>query len=173
MQYYTYAYLREDGTPYYIGKGKDRRRYVKGDRTVFPPEDKSRIIILKENLTEKEAFKHEVYMIAVFGRKDLGTGILRNMTNGGDGTSGLIISDETKRKMSESGKNKVFTEKHKKNISEANKRRDAGKYQRTEETLLKMKTGRKLIIYELTHTDGTKLIIDSMNEFCKKKSTFR
>jgi hypothetical protein len=168
MEYYTYAYLREDGTPYYIGKGKDRRRYVKGDRTVFPPEDKSRIIILKENLKEEEAFKHEVYMIAVFGRKDLGTGILRNMTDGGDGPSGLIISDETKRKMSESGKNKVFTEKHKKNISEANKRRDAGKYQRTEETLLKMKTGRKLITYELTHTDGTKLIIDSMNEFCKK-----
>jgi hypothetical protein len=84
MKYYTYAYLREDGTPYYIGKGKDRRRYVKGDRTVFPPEDKSKIIILKENLKEEEAFKHEVYMIAVFGRKDLGTGILRNMTDGGD-----------------------------------------------------------------------------------------
>ena len=34
--------------------------------------DKSRIIFLKQNLTEEEAFKHEIYMIAVFGRKDLG-----------------------------------------------------------------------------------------------------
>ena len=168
MIYYTYTFLREDRTPYYIGKGKDKRRYVKSDRTVFPPKDKSRILILKQNLTEEEAFRHEVYMIAVFGRKDLGTGILHNKTNGGDGVSGWVPNEGTRKKMSESGKNKVFTKEHKKNISEALKRSNAGKYQRTEETLLKMKTGRKLIIYELTHIDGTRLIIDSMKEFCKK-----
>ena len=73
MDYYTYAYLREDRTPYYIGKGKDRRVYVRSkDRAIKPPTDKSRIILLKQNLTEEEAFKHEKYMIAVFGRKDLG-----------------------------------------------------------------------------------------------------
>jgi hypothetical protein len=84
MNYYTYAYLREDGTPYYIGKGK-RKRIHSTHRRVKAPEDKSRIIFLKQNLTEEEAFKHEIYMIAVFGRKDNGTGILRNMTDGGDG----------------------------------------------------------------------------------------
>jgi hypothetical protein len=85
--YYTYAYLREDRTPYYIGKGKGNRAYKKERREFKPPTDKSRIIFLKQNLTEEEAFKHEIYMIAVFGRKDLGTGILRNMTDGGDGAS--------------------------------------------------------------------------------------
>jgi hypothetical protein len=44
---------------------------------------------LKRNLTEEEAFRHECYMIAVFGRKDIGTGILRNLTDGGDGVQGL------------------------------------------------------------------------------------
>ena len=84
--YYTYAYLREDKTPYYIGKGKNKRAYSKRDRVVpLPPKD--RILILKQNLTEEEAFKHEIYMIAIFGRKDLGTGILRNLTDGGDGAS--------------------------------------------------------------------------------------
>jgi hypothetical protein len=86
MNYYTYAYLREDKTPYYIGKGKRDRIYSNRKR-VKPPKDKSRIIFLKQNLTEEEAFKHERYMIAVFGRKDLGTGILHNMTDGGEGTS--------------------------------------------------------------------------------------
>jgi hypothetical protein len=46
MEYYTYAYLRQDGTPYYIGKGKGRRRYIK-KRTVPLPENKDKIIISK------------------------------------------------------------------------------------------------------------------------------
>lgn len=104
MYYYTYAYLREDRTPYYIGKGKGNRIYFKGRDEIKSPKDKSRIIFLKRNLTEEEAFKHEIYMIAVFGRKDLGTGILRNKTNGGDGISGLVHTEESKRKMSESHK---------------------------------------------------------------------
>jgi hypothetical protein len=84
--YYTYAYLREDRTPYYIGKGRGRRIHST-KRIVKPPKDKSKIIFLKQNLTEEEAFKHEIYMIAVFGRKDNGTGILRNLTDGGEGAS--------------------------------------------------------------------------------------
>jgi len=121
MHYYTYAYLREDKTPYYIGKGKGNRIFNKNRGDIKSPKDKSKIIYLKQNLTEEEAFKHEIYMIAVFGRKDLGTGILRNRTNGGDGVSGAIISDETKRKMSESGKGRIFSEEHKRKMSEASK----------------------------------------------------
>ena len=125
MHYYTYAYLREDKTPYYIGKGQGKRIYST-NRRVNPPKDKSRIIYLKQNLTEDEAFRHEIYMIDVFGRKDLGTGILHNMTNGGDGVSNL--SDETRKKMSElkKGENnpnygKIFSEEHRKKLSEARK----------------------------------------------------
>lgn len=99
--YYTYAYLRKDRTPYYIGKGKGGRVHCT-QRTSKPPKDKSLIIFLKKNLTEIEAFKHEIYMIAVLGRKDLGTGILRNQTNGGDGASGSVRSKETKKRYSES-----------------------------------------------------------------------
>jgi len=135
--YYTYAYLREDKTPYYIGKGRGRRIYSTA-RKIKPPKDKSRIIFLKTNLTEAEAFKHEIYMIAILGRKDLGTGILRNLTNGGDGASGAVISEEHKekislanrgrikseegiRKIGEAHKGVPLTEEHKKKISEAQK----------------------------------------------------
>jgi hypothetical protein len=62
--------------------------HIKRSKRNKPPKDKSRIIFLKQNLTEEEAFRHEIYMIAVFGRKDLGTGILHNRTDGGDGSSG-------------------------------------------------------------------------------------
>ena len=90
MEYYTYAYLREDGSPYYIGKGIGKRIFDKTNRSSCSvPKDKKRIIYLKKKLTEEEAFKHEIYMIAILGRKDLGTGILRNLTDGGEGFSSL------------------------------------------------------------------------------------
>jgi hypothetical protein len=106
-RFYTYAYIREDRTPYYVGKGQGNRVYKKY-RNIKPPKDKSRVIFLKRNLTEEDAFKHEMYMIAVFGRKDLGTGILHNRTNGGEGTSGFTHSEEFKIRQSKSNKNKKY-----------------------------------------------------------------
>jgi len=124
MEYYTYAYLREDGTPYYIGKGKGFRLYVK--KRIMPLPSKDRIIYLKRNLTEQEAIKHEIYMIAVYGRKDNGTGILRNLTDGGEGTSGRVVSEEQKeiQSLKMSGVNHPFygktaSKEHKENISNA------------------------------------------------------
>ena len=98
--YYTYAYLREDGTPYYVGKGKGDRAYRKVGKPCATPKDKSKIIYLKTNLTEEQSFNHEKYMIFILGRKDLGTGILLNKSDGGEGASGCIPSEETRRKRS-------------------------------------------------------------------------
>ena len=126
--YYTYAYLREDGTPYYIGKGKNKRVYVKA-RTVPLPIDKSKIIFLKKNLTEEQALKHEEYMIFIFGRKDLGTGILRNRCEGGKGTPKRVISEEEREQMRkrEIGNKRFLGKKHtdetKEKISTKNKGR--------------------------------------------------
>jgi hypothetical protein len=117
--YYTYAYLREDKTPYYIGKGKGNRAYKRCKTDIKPPKDKTRIIFLKQNLTEEKAFKHEIYMIAVFGRKDLGTGILYNKTDGGEGVSGAILSEEHKRKISQAQSGRTHSEKSKRKMSEA------------------------------------------------------
>jgi hypothetical protein len=99
MEYYTYAYLREDGTPYYIGKGINNRAY-KGDCKSVRVPPKNRILFLKTGLTEEEAFKHEIYIINILGRKDIGTGILRNLTDGGEGFSSkqMTILWERRRK---------------------------------------------------------------------------
>lgn len=122
-RFYTYAYLREDRTPYYIGKGKGRRIFSKKDRVVNLPKDKSRIIFLKQHLTEEEAFKHEIYMISIFGRKDLGTGILHNRTDGGEGTSGHIVTNEVREKLKKLNTGRKHSDESKRKISEASKSR--------------------------------------------------
>ena len=120
-RFYTYAYLREDKTPYYIGKGTGDRIYRTTGRIINPPKDKSRIIYLKQNLNEVEAFRHEIYMIDVFGRIDLGTGILHNRTDGGDGASGWVPSEETKKNISEAQKGKILSEETRGKMSEGKK----------------------------------------------------
>ena len=83
-KYYTYAYLREDGTPYYIGKGTKDRAYKDDGRCCARP-SKDKILILKRNLTEEHAYIHEIYMIYHYGRK-LDGGILYNINLGGEQT---------------------------------------------------------------------------------------
>ena len=118
--YYVYAYIREDFTPYYIGKGKDNRLYRKGKGEVKPPKDKSRIIVVKDDLTELQAFILERYYIRWFGRKDNNTGILLNLTNGGDGL--VNPGPETRAKMSENSRNGITGMLNKKHSHETIKK---------------------------------------------------
>jgi len=101
--YYVYAYIRRDGSPYYIGKGKGRRAWMKHRRIGFP-KCLNNIVILESGLTEVGALAIERRMIAWHGRKDLNTGILYNKTDGGDG--GFNPSVATREIMSKSKKGK-------------------------------------------------------------------
>jgi hypothetical protein len=98
--YYVYVYLRRDGTPYYVGKGCGPRAWVRRKNGVNPPLDRTRIRIVKAGLREQEAFEWECDIISILGRVDLGTGCLRNKTDGGEGSSGAVKSEETRNKLS-------------------------------------------------------------------------
>jgi hypothetical protein len=164
MNYYTYAYLREDKTPYYIGKGKGKRLFYKYGKNCKPPKDRSRIIKLKQNLTEEEAFKHEVYMIAVFGKKCDGTGILMNIADGGNAPP-IICGDAHHMK----------TEEYKKRVSEkltGKKGHPAwNKGIPIKEEVRQKITGEGNGVaqwWKLTFSDGRELIICGLHNWCKE-----
>ena len=99
------------GIPFYIGKGIQKRaeslsarntlyeRFVKKMRA----EGHEPVVqIVYSNLSEEEALTLEVQEIARYGRRNIGTGCLLNLTDGGEGQSGLKHTEETKRKISSS-----------------------------------------------------------------------
>lgn len=105
MDFYVYIWTRSTdtsgwpaGSPYYIGKGCGDRAFIKADHRLKVPKDASFIQIIPCR-DEESAFETERFFISYYGRKDLGTGCLRNLTAGGDGITSEGISPETRLKM--------------------------------------------------------------------------
>lgn len=141
--YYVYAWLRPSGEVFYIGKGRGNRdRAIKTNNPVFErildkivkAGSAPSVVRLHENLAEDTAFKIECEEIARYGRRNNGTGILANLTDGGEGTSGRThsvetkakiraiqvgrtASEETRSKMSNAHTGKKASEEHRINIS--------------------------------------------------------
>jgi len=111
-KYYVYLHIKETtGEPFYVGKGKGYRATRKQYRTKHWHSIVNKygydVIFLEEDLTEEDAFKQEIYWINRIGRKDLGNGTLVNYSDGGEGTSGHIMSDEQKALTSKRFKGRI------------------------------------------------------------------
>ena len=110
-----YRHIRLDtGQPFYIGIGKNlARAYQQYKRTSYW----KRIIekynyeveILFNDLTYEEACEKEKEFIKLYGRIDNGTGILVNLTDGGEGSVGFKHSKETLIKIGEQSKGRIKT----------------------------------------------------------------
>lgn len=103
--------------PFYVGYGHGDR-YVKHWSMQYLLNDRSNLHkihtikkalreglevyseVIADELTEQEAKDQEIGWIAYYGRRDLGTGCLTNKTNGGDGSSGYVWSDEARKRQS-------------------------------------------------------------------------
>lgn len=155
-RFYVYVLSRPDGTPFYVGKGSGKRMFVH-ERTAKSGHKcyKCNVIrkiwreggnvlytIVFETNDEQEAFDRETHLIDLYGLK-----ALTNLTKGGDGASGRIVSTETKEKMRSSmtpdRKIKLRVAAH---TPEAKQKRSIALQQRTEESKIESETRRRASI---------------------------
>jgi hypothetical protein len=124
-RFYVYRYNRVDGTPYYVGKGTRSRAYSQHNHMVkLPPRE--RIQVIEKGLTADQADQQEIALIKKYGRKDLGTGCLCNLTDGGNGIQGH--SPITRKKMSDARSNVARPHEVMAKTQEAKLRQGAEKY---------------------------------------------
>jgi len=192
-RFYVYLWLRSKDSergprlsPYYVGKGTRNRACDLKRCGARPPIDQSYIVFVQEGLTEREAFNLERYCITLYGRINLGTGILRNLTDGGEGASGCRPSRETRDKMSRAhlgnqcrlGKphtqktrsqmsrshlGKALSQEHKNKISQS---KTGIKFSQQHKN--KMALVRLVYLYEFIDANGEVYVTDNMNGFAKQ-----
>lgn len=99
-KFYIYIHYTLDNIPFYVGKGTKNRCLHKSNRSKWWNNIINKygyyIEIQEINLNEDECFQKEIYWIEYFGRKELNKGTLINLTNGGEGVSGRIYTEEEK-----------------------------------------------------------------------------
>lgn len=168
---YDYGNVKFEYQPFYIGKGKEKRCYchlrenntTKKCHTIkkIIRETQREPIIIKiyENLSEKESLIKEVDLIKRIGRDDLGLGCLTNLTDGGEGLSGVIHSKARNDKISKKLKGVPKTKEHLKKLPQNNK---GFKQNLTDKRKSQLKE--QMTIYNLTKKE-----YKSLSEEVKKK----
>jgi len=192
----VYRHIRLDtNEPFYIGIGKTKKRaYSIHNRNLYwnriVKKTSYRVEILFENISWDDAQNKEIDLIKLYGRKDLKTGILCNLTDGGENPPIMIghkfqsgknnsnygkkRSAQTKKKISESLRGYVFSEERKQKISNSLKGHKAwnegmvGLVKHSEETKLKMSNTRRNIIINEKPVYIEGMEYSSMSEAARK-----
>lgn len=182
-KFYVYQLrLESSENPFYVGKGCGRRIYAHfQERSLKFKNRKNGIIksaalrgekvvkeILIADIDEARAYSIEKFLVSKYGRLDIGTGILANHTEGGDGIIGYKqkpFSEEHKRKISASLKGRIPSIEAKLKLSLANTGREV-----TSETRAKLSKSNSGKIRTDSHckniSDAVKNIDKVKCEYC-------
>jgi hypothetical protein len=114
--FYVYLHKKSsNGDVFYVGKGSGNRAWRFNQRSKLWKNIVKKhgvtVEIFESSIQEWYAFELEINLIAYYGRMQLGEGKLINFTDGGDGTSGWVPSEETKIKMSIAQNEKSVSDK--------------------------------------------------------------
>jgi hypothetical protein len=121
MKAYVYTHTRLDTNEiFYVGIGLQdnyKRASFRYSRTKhwnnIVKKCGWKVDIVADKLTWEDACKKEIELIKKYGRVDLGTGTLVNLTDGGEGPLNRITTPETRAKMSKTRKGAKCTDEHK------------------------------------------------------------
>lgn len=95
---------------FYVGIGNIKRPYIKSNRSKWWKriinKTEYSVEILAKNLSKEEACELEIFLISLYGRQNIKTGILCNLTEGGETLKGYKHSEEARKNMSIAAKNK-------------------------------------------------------------------
>lgn len=143
QDFYVYVHIRSsDGRAFYVGKGKNKRYSNTFDRNPFWKRTARKygvkVIIFRDRLQEWAAFELEQELIALYGRRDTGSGYLCNLSDGGEGQCGAIPTPESNIARSLKLKGRVMTKEHRTKIGDKSRGRVV-----SQETRLKLSEGRK------------------------------
>ena len=135
-RFYVYVLFRPTGVPCYVGKGDSRRKRMDvheyfAQRGVHRNKHLQNIIkqaggsvpkvIVRENLTKEDAYTIESALIVAIGRRDLETGPLVNLTNGGPGVASLVMPRYAVVRVAAYHRGRPKTDDHKRKIAESNR----------------------------------------------------
>lgn len=130
--FYVYLHRKKTtGEVFYVGKGRGRRAFDSKMRNrhwhFVANKHGFTVEFAQSGLQEWAAFEIESQLIALYGRLDLGLGSLVNYTDGGDGSSGFVMPDHTKKKISVATIGKKKSQETRIRMSIANSRRVVSK----------------------------------------------
>ena len=125
---FVYCYLRSTqsptakaGTPYYIGISSSPDRPFHKNHNAPVPKDRSCVRIMRSGLSWEEACRWERFYIQRLGRVDNGSGILRNLTDGGEGAFGAVRTEEQRARYSAASTGRKHSELTRQKLSAARK----------------------------------------------------